>query len=507
MPRVKADKALIANTKPKTIKKKSPTHSLAKKKVKPVVVEVIEDELIDPAGQEEFLSAFTAAEKVAEKTKISRSQDEEPLIREVEDDSEDIDQQKRFFSELAAKHQQPKNQGASNLNQDEDRPHKSLNLYRRLVWKFIVLVLILAGIVTYFSFSKLTIVVAPKGETLNDTLFLKVASSADLLASTTASTTDIVDNEQADPREEISGSIQEISANVEKTYPVSGEEFGGEDIVGQVKMINNSNKAQALVATTRLLSPDNKLFRIKNAVNIPAGGEVMVDIYTDKPSADLAINPTTFTIPGLWLGLQDKIFARSDQAFVFKQKIKKYIKASDIEAATKDINDLLLKNAQNQLNSRGDDWLYDSSSAASLVIDGRADEFKESFNIKASGTVIAVSFDKKQAAKLAAAKLKLLVPDDKELVDFDASKIIYALDSYDVKSGVATIKASFNADMILKEDSEIIDRKQLVNLNKSQIDTYLEGFPEIKSYELHFFPGFIKKAPNLVDRINIKINK
>jgi len=61
--------------------------------------------------------------------------------------------------------------------------------------------------------------------------------------------------------------------------------------------------------------------------------------------------------------------------------------------------------------------------------------------------------------------------------------------------------------MALKSESEIIDRSQLVNLKEAQINTYLRDFPEIKSYELKFTPSFIKKAPSLVDRIKVKINR
>jgi hypothetical protein len=52
----------------------------------------------------------------------------------------------------------------------------------------------------------------------------------------------------------------------------------------------------------------------------------------------------------------------------------------------------------------------------------------------------------------------------------------------------------------------LIDRKKLVGLNKQQIAQYLESFPEINDYRLEFSPSFISTAPNLPDRIEIKIN-
>lgn len=99
------------------------------------------------------------------------------------------------------------------------------------------------------------------------------------------------------------------------------------------------------------------------------------------------------------------------------------------------------------------------------------------------------------------------MPDNKELIGFDPSQIVYAFDGYDETSQTATVKATFSGLMILKGDSEIIDRKHLVNLKEEQIADYLDEFPEISGYELNFFPAFVSKAPNLVDRIKVEISK
>jgi len=108
-------------------------------------------------------------------------------------------------------------------------------------------------------------------------------------------------------------------------------------------------------------------------------------------------------------------------------------------------------------------------------------------------------------ARLAAAKLALVVPEDKELTNDGSSSLSYVFDNYDRQAKVATVKATFSGTMVLQDDTEIIDKKQLVNLTRSQIDKYLETFPEIKSYELDFFPSFMKRAPQLPERIDIKV--
>ncbi len=458
MPRVKktsetSEVKKIAK-KPKAKIKSVTKKTTVKKKVKPVVIDIIEDEEVE-SDFPELNEAETNFYSETDST-------------EKEDSPAEIDQQKKFYSELVTeiKEKNPRIIGnqLSELNEIEAEPlrRKSVGLYRRLVWRFIAFTVVLLFVVFYFSFSKLTIMISPKGENINDNLLLKVQP---------ASANN--ENSETDFREKVDGTIQSLNVSEEKIFPATGEEFIGEEIFGQVKIINNSAKNQALVATTRILSPDNKLFRLKDAVNVPAGGEVSVDIYADKPSEDMAISPTTFTIPGLWLGLQDKIYAKSTVDFVFRQKVKKYIKASDIEQATNDMNNLLIAKAKSSSDSIGDNkgTLYGALDQTSFAIDSKAGETKDEFTIKAQGSIVIVTFSKDQAAKLAAAKLALLVPDDKELVDYKAADIIYSFDNYDVKTGIATIKASFNGTMVLKSNTDIIDKKQLVNLNRQQLFT------------------------------------
>ncbi len=504
MPRAKknqelaSEKEVIKTVKPKP-KVKTKTVSIEKKvvpkkKARPVVIDVIEDD--EPANFFPELPAIKPESLATPSMPISEN------FGEKENSEPEIDQQKKFFSDLVTEIKEKGQKTAPGHNQDqeifskEQKIHKSVGLYRRLVWRFIAFTVFLTLVVFYFSFSKLTISISPKGETINDSLLLKIQPTS---TSTEKLATDF--------REEVPGTIKEITINEEKTFPSTGEEFTGEEISGQVKIINNSTKAQALVATTRILSPDNKLFRIKDAVNVPSGGEVSVDIYAEKPSVDLAITATTFTIPGLWLGLQDKIYAKSNTDFVFRQKVKKYIKASDIEAAMKEMSGVIIAKAKINEKSVGanDETMYENLDSTSFETSAHAGDVQDYFTVQAKANLAIITFSRTDAAKLTAAKLSLLVPDDKELVDYDPKNINYNFDSYDAKTGVATVKANFTGTMVLKNNAEIIDKKQLVNLNRQQLENYLKAFPEIKNYEFKFFPSFINRSPRLPERIDIKI--
>ena len=288
MPRVKKNsedkpvkKTVKKSSSPKTIKPirktlkpaTKPTAAKApKKKAHPVIIDVIEDDEAESFFPEfpELKHGTTVEDMAIDEANEENEENEENAdedLSESEEEktypAEELDQQKRFFSKLISEKTETNPEMAEDDEEENGnkRPtRKSIGLYRRLAWRFVGLTAILILIVLYFSFSKLTINISPNGEALNDSLLFKVMPEG--MADNNASST----NESAsstDFRENVEGTVKEIEVSAEQNFPASGEESVGDEVSGKVTLINNSAKSQALVATTRLLSADNKLFRIK----------------------------------------------------------------------------------------------------------------------------------------------------------------------------------------------------------------------------------------------------
>ncbi len=547
MPASKKTKSAPKKTTAKKVETKAPKKIAPKKeknnirrtlsvpsssKAKAIVVDVIEDDVdfneLEKSSLDDFLDSdlpvFENRKIKIEKTKSEEEGGEFESFSGLV--AEDLDSQKKFFKELRDKNnintrveeelesrsQDKDVQDLLDLFEDEDLNHKEtkktsnsrrLNLYSHFVWKFLLIVFLLVVFVGYFSFSKLTIDIVPKNETLTESLLLKVSGDSGGIRLL------------SDPRENVSGLSKEIKVSLSRDFPTSGEEFVGEDISGRAKIINNYSRNQPLIATTRLQSPDGKEFRIKESVNVPAGGEVWVDIYVDKPNRDLAISPTTFTIPGLWVGFQDMIYAKSEENFIFEQKKEKYVRASDLASAEQELGNSLLQELlvkieaeQKILEAESGQkfaYVYLQEGETIITADAKAEDKKESFNVRADANFRVVFFSKEESEKLAYGKLNFLVPSGKELMDFNPDNIIYSLHSFNVEDNVAEIKSTFSAKMILKAEGEVVKKDNLVSLNAEQLSSYLSAQPEIKSFSLNFYPRFVKTAPRLVDRIKINL--
>ena len=370
---------------------------------------------------------------------------------------------------------------------------RSVKLYRKIAVSFIFLTLILLAVIFYFSFVKVTIILEPNQERISSNFIFDV-NNGEVENSTNSS---------------VNGVVEAMAIEDEGTYPSNGETTIGEEVTGKVKIINNYTKNQPLVATTRLLTPDNKLYRIEKTVNVPAGGSVEVDVYADKPSKEMAIGPSKFTIPGLWAGLQDKIYAESYEDFEYAQKIEKYVIQSDIDDAIFDLKKRLVEKAKSEVNEKFNEYdqvLFeiDDSSIVSDTDTEVGDEVGE-FDVSVRASVLVVAFDEEKLVNLAEQKFILALPENREIVDFNKEDITYTLNNYDKENESASINATFEGMAGVKDGSKIIEIDKILGLNEKQLEAYLSSLPEVSSFEVRFFPSFVKKVPKLVDRIEIEI--
>jgi len=379
---------------------------------------------------------------------------------------------------------------------DNSQNNKPINIYRKIAVSFIFLTILLVAIIFYFSLVKVSIVLIPSREDINSSLTLDVY------------------DQQKNPvlnNNVILGIVKQVEAKELGTYQASGKEILGQEVVGKVIIINNYNKNQPLAATTRLLSSDNKLFRIKNTVNVPAGGEVEAEVYADEPSQEMAIGPAKFTIPGLWAGLQDKIYGQSQTAMKYKEKTRITIQQSDIDQAVNDLKAVLATKVKEQIDNdfkNYDQVIYEiDNNSITQQLDSKVGEEKDKFSLSIKTMVTAIAFADEKVFQLAKQKLASVLPDDKDLISFSKKDIAYNLNNFDLEQGMANINAIFAGKMSLKKESEVINKNKLIGLTNEQLIQYLNSIPEIAGYEIKFFPSFIKKVPNLVDRIDIRIKK
>lgn len=95
------------------------------------------------------------------------------------------------------------------------------------------------------------------------------------------------------------GRLIKIEQEFSSQFQATGELKKEGKAKGVIRVYNNYHLPQVLVATTRFLSSEGKLFRSTHRVEIPPGGEQDVEVIAAEPGEEYNIEPTTFSIPGL----------------------------------------------------------------------------------------------------------------------------------------------------------------------------------------------------------------
>jgi len=514
-PAKKAAKKIVLKTPVKKVKKESVKSKIRIKPEEPEVIkENTKEGITDKDSQEkrdEIKKEIEAFESPKEEIKQEEVLVTKKQIRIIESTGEEDENKDPFAKDSGSvrkainifnedekdgeKKIEPSPEKEKKEDVDEVKP-RSLRLYRNIAYFFIFLVIVLLLGVSYFAFVKVSITIIPNQERISNNMIFDVYDK---------------DKQGGESKDAIKGIVRKVPIHYSVKYQSSGTEVIGKEAVGEVKIINNYTKNQPLVATTRLLSSDDKLFRLKETVNAPAGGSVMASIYADDPSPEMAIGPSKFTVPGLWAGLQDQIYAESESDIVYRQKVKKYIVDMDIENGVMDLKQQLLTQAKAEINKTYEEYgeiIYkiDENSIVSEV-DGKIGDEVEEFSITMDADVIVVAFDEQKASDLAKNKFITALSDNKELLSFDDENIIYSLNNYDYLSGEAAINATFEGKVSLKEDSTVVDKDKILGLKHEELDAYLSELPDIAGYEVRYYPSFIKIVPKLADRIEIDIKK
>lgn len=449
------------------------------------------------------LPVRVVGKKVSSKDRVEEDILEVKGEKEVKH-SEGKGENREFFKRSAKKTEKEERKKKEKEEKDskekekkDSRPQpKSIGLYRKISFFFIALTVLLLGSIFYFYFVSLTIEVIPKKERKSDKVSFTVSGQSN-------------GQEPSFGKGSVDGAVEQIPVKEEGKFLATGAEILGREIIGKAVIYNNKGDKQVLIATTRLMSPEGKVYRIKERVEIPPNGSKEVEIYTDEPSEEMAIGPTRFTLPALWAGLQDKVYAESKTAFSYNTQVKKYIQQIDIDKGLQDLKASLVDKVSRQFgdNYKGFDKVIFEIDKNSLQVNpsAKANDSVEDFIISLSAKVNVVAFKRADAEQLAREKFLSKAPPEKKVIGLEASETKYNLSSTDFATGQAVVEASFVGFQSARKGDALVEREKLIGLNESQISDYLTNSDNFSDFKIKFSPSFMKKAPALVDRIKIII--
>jgi hypothetical protein len=393
----------------------------------------------------------------------------------------------------------------------EEIPRKKTAGSRKGLIFSLILLIFLLGVFSYLTLSKAEIDLWPETETLSLEKELTVSRKA----------------EQVDA---LSGVIPVQVFQKEKqltsVFQASGETLREEKAKGFLTVYNAySTSPQILVATTRFVSAEGKVFRTPVMVTVPGGtyeggkltpGEVSIEVVADQPGPDYNINPSIFSIPGFaGTDRYTKFYGRSfepmtgglreERAVVTKED---FDKAEELlsEQAKKECEELLTGELQSEeVSSKfhyfANESLTKISEKFSLATIGEElEEFK--FQVKASCETLL--FQKEDLLSFVKDSVTSQIPQGYELYE-ESLKTDYALQAIDLEAG--EIVLSLNISAKAYSEIDISNFKNALS-GKSLLETklFLESQPNITKVNVRLWPFWVRSVPEDLNKIKVNIN-
>jgi len=372
--------------------------------------------------------------------------------------------------------------------------------YRNLALGFFLISVVTLSSVFYLIWARVIITIFPDTQIISQEFIFEIKQGA-------------IANPLAE-KNIVNGKV--FSANVEgnSNFNASGSKTFTSNIVGEVTIVNNYSKEQALIATTRLAfadDPDTVIIRLNKDILVPPGGKVTVQVYPEDVENFKAIPPSNFIIPGLWGPLQDRIFAENVAELSQGAQSVSVVTQEDLDTAEEELRKQLYVQALLQVNDKLEQqeslWpKIFSRDVKELNYNVEVGEEVSEFNASMKMEAVIIIFDESHLIAVARDKIKASLPSDKQLVGLNPKNFVYEVVSYDLAAGTATVKAFLEGKSVLGTTASLLDKNNLTGLTEEQVQEFFANFPEVKKVEVKFQPAWLKKTPRIKEKINIEIS-
>ncbi len=375
----------------------------------------------------------------------------------------------------------------------EQKPmSRGLRIYQKIAILFVFIALFLLLAVLYLSISHATINLVPNAQVVSSTVSVEVATNASSVG-------------------QIEGLVIEKDVAQAKEFwlPEEGATAIEAKAGGTVTLINESSADQPLVATTRLLSEEGVLFRIDEAVVVPAGGEIETMAHADQAGISGEIGPTQFTIPGLAESKQAEIYAVSVQKMTGGVSYVRVVSQNDLDEAGDALADQVLEDTKEILRGEAEGAGFTGEAFSIEVIEKKSDTEPGtetgSFNISITAKVTGVFYNTADLENFAKTSLYNQTSSGFQVTSVKEDGLQVTLQSVDQDRGTATLSAYLDGLAIIASNNELLDKSRFTGRSAGEVVALLEASDAVKSASVTFTPFWLKRIPTLEDHIRIVI--
>ncbi|MFH1430366.1 MAG: hypothetical protein ABIG71_02465 [Candidatus Uhrbacteria bacterium] len=275
---------------------------------------------------------------------------------------------------------------------------------------------------------------------------------------------------------------------------------------GTVTLVNDRSEAQTLVATTRLLSPDGILFRLRHQEVIPASGKLeAVDVYADQIGDQGNIQPTKFSIPGLSSWMQQHVWAESSAVMaggrgspddaapgtaIVTQEAIDALKVSVIAIAEQDA-----RNRANASAERGEEVRV-----IGILTDAKTDavagQSRASISVDAVATAQVLLTSRGALLERVRTMLEEAAGvQGRVLRGVNEAALRMRVVAEDPRVPQATLSVHAEGEARIAPSFASLDARRIIGFSSEDVQTYLQSIPGVESVDVQLWPFWVTTVP------------
>lgn len=301
-------------------------------------------------------------------------------------------------------------------------------------------------------------------------------------------------------------------------FPATGKRNIEQKSIGVITIYNAySSDPQPLVATTRFVAPDGKIFRLAKSVTVPAAkiveGKIIAstldaDVVADQPGPAYNLGPVSyFSIPGFkgtakYQGFYGESKAAMTGGFIGEAAFPTDADIKKGKSVLAETLDAILKE---ELKKKipAEFKIIDGASGYTIsnqVVSTRVDA-ANNFGISADGVLNAVAFKESDLIKMLERKIGKELGGDYIIKTHELS---YGKARADFANGRISFPIDFKSQVAKNIDAESL-KAQVLGKSRKELQQLLNDLPDVDSIAASLWPFWVNKVPRNLSKVTLTI--
>lgn len=300
-----------------------------------------------------------------------------------------------------------------------------------------------------------------------------------------------------------------VEKSATKLYPATGIAERDVKAEGTIRVFNNQTKTQILIASTRFMSEQGKLFRSTTKVSIPAGSSLDLAVVAAEAGEEYNIEPSNFSLPGLaGSPLYTLIYGKSLQPMVGGAKSEApVVTEEDIRDAENSLEQDLIALAKEEIKKREiapfvvDEKTFDIQileSSSTVKAGAELAQFSASAKVKVTGLMFQLTHLQELLQEIMRSRLS-----EGEKLHAPSMHLSYNVRSF--RPETQTLDLSVDGEVKAYQDTDVNQlTTKLQGATKNDAEGMLRSEATLSKFEIKLWPFWTRSIPNKLEKLHVR---